>query len=78
MCQSKQAKIGDSLHHSSSRPSNTRETGNLSMQENLVIMSAYEARTDSHRGTIKSIFYLLSIQIIIMAGGTSKKRSMKK
>ena len=35
------------------------------MQENLVIMSAYE---DFHERTIKSI--LLSIQIIIMAGVT--------
>ena len=65
MCQSKQAKIGDSLNHSNSRPSITIEIGNLSMQENLVIMSAYE---DFHERTIKSI--LLSIQIIIMAGVT--------
>ena len=64
MCQSKQAKIGDSLNHSNSRPSITIEIGNLSMQENLVITSANEAHIDFHRGTIKSI--LLSIQIIIM------------
>ena len=64
MCQSKQAKIGDSLNHSNSRPSITIEIGNLSMQENLVITSANEAHIDFHGGTIKSI--LLSIQIIIM------------
>ena len=66
MCRSKQAKIGDSLNHSNSRPSITIEIaiGNLSMQENLVITSANEAHIDFHRGTIKSI--LLSIQIIIM------------
>ena len=68
MCQSKQAKIGDSLNHSNSRPSITIEIGNLSMQENSVIMSANEAHIDFHGGTIKSI--LLSIQIIIMAGVT--------
>ena len=55
------------LNHSSSRPSITIEIGNLSMQENLVIMSAYE---DFHERTIKSIFYSLSIQITIMAGVT--------
>ena len=70
MCPSKQAKIGDSLNHSKSRPSVTIEIGNLSMQENFVIMSAYEARTDFHGCTIKSIFYLLSIQITIMEGVT--------
>ena len=68
MCQSKQAKIGDSLNHSNSRPSITIEIGNLSMQENLVIMSVNKAHIDLHRGTIKSL--LLSIQIIIMAGVT--------